>query len=443
VDDVETFVPAGTTVVMYSDFDMNLATPNALVAIVNGRFANPRESVTGPAAIANYQLFTQDDGFVARWLALGGEGGVPIRFVGIDPQLPDQVRLCGDPDACAAAGSHQCNGVLAKVVDSQIVLLACRGYVGDADGGMNMEFGSDADDPLSGVTSEMGQWISGFLGRAKADPAAAAREFDALPQGTLALVSTFPALTRWVEARSTADYATAGDVDQAVGQLQSSGGLAEVVTWLDEVPAYGQAVAALARSQPEAFGRATMARPTVGNALAGSAQVQQAYFVAIGRTILADQGDTAFADWYRQLSPDWRTAMRRDDGLRQASERLGMDAPSAPTARPVTIADVDWGVVQAMNERLLKDSDEGESFPYWQRGAQVIIGDQQSAAWRRAVEAANGVDPADGSSPTGTITMAEKGGTFSRGTLRVTGSTDAAGMRTAIAAFSNKTVEFA
>ena len=66
IDDEETFVPQGVTLKFYSDFDVDLATPAALIALLDGAQAPAQEEIVGTGEVGdvnNYILGTQDDGF--------------------------------------------------------------------------------------------------------------------------------------------------------------------------------------------------------------------------------------------------------------------------------------------------------------------------------------------------------------------------------------------
>jgi hypothetical protein len=57
----------------YNDFDVNLATSSALVAITSGTFASPNDEAAEETDIANYRPCQLDDRFYARWIAMGAE----------------------------------------------------------------------------------------------------------------------------------------------------------------------------------------------------------------------------------------------------------------------------------------------------------------------------------------------------------------------------------
>lgn len=115
---------------------------------------------------------------------------------------------------------------------------------------------------------------------------------------------------------------------------------------------------------------------------------------------------------------------------------------SAPTEQILDLNDVDWGTVESFNAAILKDLAPGNSIPFWQNGQYVILGDTQSAAWRMAVERANGYDPPNGESVSGWVTMDARGSTFSSGGISVTGNYEEGSFKAAIRRFSNKRITF-
>jgi hypothetical protein len=254
-DDEETFVPVGTSLKFFSDFDVNLGTTVALAAIVDGAQAAPKETIAGTGEVgdvANYAVWQQDDGFYAKWLAMGGEEGIPIWWVGND--IPDGTRLCSAPDTCPGLGAHNCSGVLGLVQDSEIVILACRGYEDDDSPSAEYEYGSDADNPLQGVDADVDEGVDRIMELVKTDPSAAEAQVDSWPQGTMALAQNRVDFATWTVARFVKDYAEANAFDQLFGQLTANANrLSRVLDWLDDVPAYGQAVDTAATTYRETF----------------------------------------------------------------------------------------------------------------------------------------------------------------------------------------------
>ena len=115
---------------------------------------------------------------------------------------------------------------------------------------------------------------------------------------------------------------------------------------------------------------------------------------------------------------------------------------SDPQAQVIDLTDIDWATVESFNEAILKNLGPGESVAFWQTGSQLILGDTQSAAWRMAIERANGYDPPTGDEQSGWVTMAARGSTFSSGKISVSGNYEKTGFKTALRRFSNKDVDF-
>ena len=159
IDSETTFVPEGTILKFYAGFDVDLNSIVSLVALLDGAVAPPVETVVGRREVHNYTVYTQDDEYLARWLALGGKSGVPIKWVGTD--IPDQTRLCAAPGICDELGLHACNGVLGRVKDTEIVILACRGVQGQI-APMEHRYGTDASHPLHEVVSDLKNYENEF-----------------------------------------------------------------------------------------------------------------------------------------------------------------------------------------------------------------------------------------------------------------------------------------
>jgi hypothetical protein len=247
IDDQWTFVPKGTTVKFYTGFDVDLSTSVALVAIAAGASAPAQETIVGTGTtddVANYGLYTQDDGFIAKWLAMGGENGIPITWIGTD--IPDGTRLCDNPDTCNGLGEHTCNGVLGRVHDTEIIILACRGYAGSnptAAPAPDRRYGTDEDDPLQDITKDLDAYVIKLLDDVVKDPDAAEKQVDDLPQGTIALLDNYPRFYNWQKARYLKDMAVAGDFTQLIGHLTAnSQDLDGIMKWLDDIPSYGSTV---------------------------------------------------------------------------------------------------------------------------------------------------------------------------------------------------------
>ncbi|MGH9268016.1 MAG: putative adhesin, partial [Acidimicrobiales bacterium] len=132
-----TFVPDGATIKFFSDNNENLITANALSVLAKGNFSNANQtygpgntSNDEPAWVPNYELEARSSGEMQRDLSAFAEGA-DLVFVGDDLKSP--IKLCEDTTGQCKDGVHECSGVLGQVKDTDIVYLACRGIVTDAD----------------------------------------------------------------------------------------------------------------------------------------------------------------------------------------------------------------------------------------------------------------------------------------------------------------------
>ena len=382
VDDKMTFAPAGTTVKMYSDFDVNLRTTSALVAITSGQFASPNDSAAPGGDIANYRLYNQDDRFYTQWVAMGAESSNPIWWVGHD--LDDEIRLCNEDGTCnKETGTHDCSGVFGRVQAPEIVLLACRGTLGGP-GGSTTEYGSDQDDPLHDVNQDLDAWLARFITRLQADPDAAEREYDALPQGTQALALATGYGEAFSYGRWVRHHALADDLDELFTHLRQNAGKSAAITWLlTNVPAYGTALDDAVRRHP-------------GNV----------------KDFLDANGDP------------WRSALMARPAIASA---IG----AVRTAEgPV----IDWSEFEDRNRDLVKALAEGSGTVFWQYGDTLVFGGQYRSPYGTRLLEAGGAE--------GTLTMAARGGALSRGSVEVSGASDQDAFRRAFARLSAKTVRF-
>jgi len=111
---------------------------------------------------------------------------------------------------------------------------------------------------------------------------------------------------------------------------------------------------------------------------------------------------------------------------------------SGPTQGKFTRDMIDMTIVDNFNQAALKDLKEGFSTNFWQMDDVVIIDagmgvDQPYVKWLREQPSTT-----KGS----TVTMTAKAGAFSSGTVTVTGSSDQAKFKAAVARVSKKKVVF-
>jgi hypothetical protein len=233
--EAKTFVPEGTTVRFYGRDGAYLGTTAALAGLASGAGGSPTDSYASGAEIWNYHLYAEDDRGIAQYMTVD-PGGHTMVFCG--PNFPNDTPLCKSVLACQQHGAHTCDGVLGRY-SGDLVVLACRG-VDEAVGTVSdSQFGGDADDPLADLRSEMGQWVTAFLERAKADPDAAEVEFDGLPQGTLAMLNAYPSVRAWTQAKWVRWYAQQDDLEGYIGQVTNGAPAPQdqVATWF-QVPVY-------------------------------------------------------------------------------------------------------------------------------------------------------------------------------------------------------------
>src|SRR5579875_640005 len=280
IDDMKTFVPQGVTIKFYSRPDVNLATVVALTAMVDEARASATETINGTGVVGdvdNYILGAQDDRFYAQWLALGGKSSIPIWWVGND--IPDGTRLCENPETCNGLGEHTCTGALGLVDDREIIILACRGYVGNAQSPLEKNYGTDPGNPLQSVAMDRDELVTHVLAQAKFDPAVAEQYVDSLDQAMIAMLITRTDFANWQLARQAKEYAAANNLEQLFGHLRANQGrLGGIMQWQNDVPSYASAVDTVAASYPDTFAawlyqyddqirQSLMARPAVSAAL--------------------------------------------------------------------------------------------------------------------------------------------------------------------------------
>jgi hypothetical protein len=278
-DGEETFVPAGVTVRFYSAENVVLDDAVALFALLD-KAGDPGLPITGDAPIKNYRVYTTDDQFIAQWLAIGGQAGGDIKWVGTD--IANQTRLCDDPDrntstqlTCRAVGEHNCKGVLGLLKgETDIAILACRvsAVAGAVAGGATAtSYDAQAFD----------QYPEDVLARLRsADAGQVAeieKEVDGLPQEKIAVMIVTDWYADWQRARWLKEYALQNDLAQFFGQLTSNQNkLDGLMVWLDTIPSYGQAVDSVATAYPQIFYQwFDQAIPAVQDALKGRNAIER------------------------------------------------------------------------------------------------------------------------------------------------------------------------
>lgn len=259
-DGEETFVPAGVTVRYYTAENVDLDKDVGLFALLD-KAGDPGRPISG-GPITNYTLFSEDDSFIASWMAMGGDtSGAQVWWVGSD--IPDETRLCEDPlrnstdpDAvtCRSQGRHTCDGVLGLVKDTDIAILACRGSWDEnaVPGGATA---TSYDAQVATVNEEVAEILEELESGDEARVADAEKRVDSLPQDKIAIMinNDFDYI-HWQQARWLKEYALKNDLVQVMGQMASNeDDLEGIMEWLEKIPSYGQALDKLATSFQETF----------------------------------------------------------------------------------------------------------------------------------------------------------------------------------------------
>jgi Putative adhesin Stv domain len=223
-------VPPGVTIKFFVDYDLNLDPSNVEAVLSRRDFGSPNQTYvrgtgTTPNKVPNYELgpLSSDELQVDMSAARSLEGVV---------WTEDDTWLCADPATCGSAGPHTCSGLLGQAAtagDNEVIFLACRGVVG-AGSPMSSRLGKPGTD--DSVVPELDTWVSDFLARAALDPAAAAQEWDSLPQGTKATLMTYNNIRAWSENREATDPSAPAAVLEAKNYLESHGALA-LADWVD------------------------------------------------------------------------------------------------------------------------------------------------------------------------------------------------------------------
>jgi hypothetical protein len=383
VDDMKTFVPIGTKLRFYSAYDVDLKSAVALTTLVDGAGAPAVETIIGTGEVgdvANYELSADiDDQFYSQWLALSTK---PVSITWVGPEIPDKTRLCDNPGACNGLGHHICLGVLARVIDEDIVIVACRGTTKST--ASETKYGTDPKNPLYDMRQDAEAFLAGFRTRLMSDPAAAEAEIDDMPQGSIAMFDNWPWFFNWQKARHAKDFAVKGDFPGLVGHLTANqDDLDDIMESIKTVPGYGDAIdeAALGGAQafvsaldpaPDRVKAALRTRPILAAALSGG---------------------------------DWQP---NDAALSQITQR---------------------------NSATVKATAGGSMLPIRAGGLLVLIGDQHDQKAKVYVLRQGGYE-------SGSV-MVTKGGAFSKGELKVSGITSQKTLvTTALEAISDKKIIF-
>jgi putative adhesin Stv-like protein len=368
-EDWDTFVPDGSTISFYSDFDEATQRSIGLAALSAGD-VEPFDTYDGGQLIPNYVLSAFEDSALAEHMTTESSAtGAKPYYVGID--LPDPVQLCSDPEECQKTypqHADSCEGVFGKVAEDEILSVSCRVLSGDDDAGATdvMEGSTDFMDELREEANRIQAWLA-------SDPQAAIAYWESLTDATKVQLTGVNV-----------------DLEEDVAAYYDAGG----------------------ESTPRA--------------------------VLQARQYLADAGEGSFYDWVAGLDAKQQEFILGETDLEAAFER-----EKARRNKSITWDEVDWGFVQNLNQRLLKDCDKGGSLPFWQAGAGLLLGTEQPPTYRRLFEQLRGNADGDGEAPSGTVTVLSRGSGLSHGEVEVTGDYDEEAFKQALRQFSQKKVTFA
>jgi hypothetical protein len=348
------------------------------------------------------------------------------RYAGED--FPDGARLCEDPGPAGKCVQnpghvHTCGGILGlSFQDPNLVWVSCRQ---DADPKVwskgQQTFGSEANDPTNVQTSEFTTFAAAADKRLRDDPANFATFFDTLSDEQIAQLMYKLPIRQWSFQRQARDWLKGGATDEQFYAM---------------VQGQDDTDQGLYLKDPQSGTKADDLR----------AAFERGKVVREAREYLEKNGPDNFVIYVNRLFPAKRTIVEGSD-LAGALQVKG-DATSAESQSArfgMTVDEIDWSMVQAVNQKALKDAPDGGQVSFWQLPTgEVLIGkDQQPETYRKLIELVrDSVANPTGNKPNGSITVT-KGGAFSRGKLQITGATDQEKMRASISKVSDKSCTFA
>lgn len=245
----KTFVPDGATVKWYSDLDQNLFTSNGFMAVSAGQFGTPNDQ-QGPGrgtevTVYNYGVFADLE--KRDYVAMLNRDNLPLMFIGAE--IPEG-HLCNDLEGCKTAGQHNCDGVLGRAKDSEIVILVCRGLPGTNTA--TAKYGKD-DNPLSDINEDMTKFVNDWYPKIFSDPATAEREFDDFSDPIKIMVrGAYGGIGAWQAVRWAADAGRNGKVADLFPQLREVTNDQAAVEFL-KIGYYADGVVAGAKADPIEF----------------------------------------------------------------------------------------------------------------------------------------------------------------------------------------------
>lgn len=382
------------------------------------------------------------------------EGGTPVHnhalhvltsnqrawYAQVDPEdgscayagelVKDGARLCEDPGPdgqCAQNPGHvhTCGGILGMAwADPNLVWVSCRQDVDPKVYSKGQQtFGSEKNDPGNVQKSDFAAFAADASKKLRDDPANFATFFDSLTDEQHAQLMPQLPIRQWTFQRQAREWINKDATDEQFyafveGQDETDQGL-----YLKD---------------PQSGPKADDLRDAH----------KRGKVIRAAREYFEKNGPQNLMLHVNRLSDEERAIIENSDLAEHLVVEDGGDAigPEAQSAKfGMTVDEIDWSMVEAVNQKAIKDTPGGGQVAFWQLPTgEVLIGkDQQPETYRKLIELVrdSNANPSGGR-PNGNITVT-KGSAFSKGKLQITGATDQAAMRTAIESFSDKAIAFA
>jgi hypothetical protein len=330
------------------------------------------------------------------------------------------LRLCEDPGEqgqCAQNpdGVHTCGGLFSFTwQDNDLVWVSCRKEVTESGTLPQLNYGNAVPRGQKQPTSEYYDFADQVLAKLNSMSATDfASYFDSLSAEEKAVVMFKKEIKEWSYRREARNWLAKGATDEDFYAFVAGQGEEAATTYLSD------------RDLKARFARGKFVRQAREYWQANGEDNFRLYAYRL------DAQSRAVLEAY----PDMAKALAvPDSGAVGDAQRYGID-----------FDEIDWSMVQGINEKVLKDADERAQVPYWQTQGKLLIGMEQPDVYRklmeRARDRASGQEPT-GQRPNGQITVVSRGGFGSRGKLRVGGRCDQAVVTQWIGAFSKKSVTF-
>lgn len=420
--DQEVIVPEGMTMSFLIDASRVMPFSNGVGVVMNIATLQDEgfslsSSHQGGEKIANHQLHVLTNNQRGWYAQVDPEDG-SCYYAG--ESFGDGLRLCEDPGPdgqCASnpGGVHTCGGILSFTFSSpDLYWVSCRQDPTSQRMHPQQTFGSEANDREHVQSSDFVAFANQVEQKLKDDPAGFADYFDSLTPEQVAQVLYKQPVRRWSFQREARSWLASGTTEEQLyafilGQDDADQGLYLADKELKAAYDRGKFVRQ-AREYLEGHGEDNF-RLYV-NGLDRSAQ-----------DILATYPDLASV-------------------LAVTGDPLGAGAQSARFG--ISVAEIDWAIVQGVNADAVKNTDDKASVPFWQLPTgEVLIGRDQPEVYRKLIELVrDGNAEPTGNVPNGQIKVT-KGGITSKGRLDVTGASDTATMKSWLEAFSDKKIGFA